>query len=125
MQGFPPEFVCPQREVPRALAWAELSIWWVGEVAKLPRVTFPLSSDAFDNELIVKTLKEITEGKTVQIPVYDFVSHSRSNSCSCLAVPPLMPHEAARSSALPRLCPLLGCLTCQHTVPILTPPAPG
>ncbi|NXI77611.1 UCK2 kinase, partial [Rhipidura dahli] len=33
--------------------------------------------DAFDNELIVKTLKEITEGKTVQIPVYDFVSHSR------------------------------------------------
>uniref|UniRef100_A0A8B9ZSI9 uridine/cytidine kinase n=1 Tax=Anas zonorhyncha TaxID=75864 RepID=A0A8B9ZSI9_9AVES len=35
--------------------------------------------DAFDNELIVKTLKEITEGKTVQIPVYDFVSHSRSN----------------------------------------------
>ncbi|NWX49773.1 UCK2 kinase, partial [Steatornis caripensis] len=25
----------------------------------------------------VKTLKEITEGKTVQIPVYDFVSHSR------------------------------------------------
>ncbi|XP_076797662.1 uridine-cytidine kinase 2 isoform X2 [Arvicanthis niloticus] len=33
--------------------------------------------DAFDNELIFKTLKEITEGKTVQIPVYDFVSHSR------------------------------------------------
>ncbi|XP_045438890.1 uridine-cytidine kinase 2 isoform X3 [Pipistrellus kuhlii] len=34
--------------------------------------------DAFDNELIFKTLKEITEGKTVQIPVYDFVSHSRA-----------------------------------------------
>ncbi|XP_077012931.1 uridine-cytidine kinase 2 isoform X3 [Tamandua tetradactyla] len=33
--------------------------------------------DAFDNELIFKTLKEITEGKTVQIPVYDFVTHSR------------------------------------------------
>ncbi|KAM5145149.1 uridine-cytidine kinase 2 isoform 1-T1 [Callospermophilus lateralis] len=33
--------------------------------------------DAFDNELILKTLKEISEGKTVQIPVYDFVSHSR------------------------------------------------
>ncbi|KFO29101.1 uridine-cytidine kinase 2 [Fukomys damarensis] len=33
--------------------------------------------DAFDNELIFKTLKEITEGKTVHIPVYDFVSHSR------------------------------------------------
>lgn len=84
------------------LAWAELSIWWVGEVAKLPRVTFPLSSDAFDNELIVKTLKEITEGKTVQIPVYDFVSHSRSNSCSCLAVPLL---TSCGSPALPRLLP--------------------
>ncbi|KAJ7338742.1 hypothetical protein JRQ81_012644 [Phrynocephalus forsythii] len=33
--------------------------------------------DAFDSELIIKTLKEIMEGKTVQIPVYDFVSHSR------------------------------------------------
>uniref|UniRef100_A0A8C3EEW7 uridine/cytidine kinase n=1 Tax=Corvus moneduloides TaxID=1196302 RepID=A0A8C3EEW7_CORMO len=69
--------VFPQCEVPMTLAWVKLSIWWVEEVAKLPRVTFPLSSDAFDNELIVKTLKEITEGKTVQIPVYDFVSHSR------------------------------------------------
>ncbi|KAK2543261.1 Uck2 [Columba livia] len=61
----------------RSSGLAKLSIWWVGEVAKLPWVMFPLSSDAFDNELIVKTLKEITEGKTVQIPVYDFVSHSR------------------------------------------------
>ncbi|XP_042320513.1 uridine-cytidine kinase 2 isoform X2 [Sceloporus undulatus] len=33
--------------------------------------------DAFDNELVVKTLREIMEGKTVQIPVYDFMSHSR------------------------------------------------
>ncbi|KAM9528097.1 uridine-cytidine kinase 2-A isoform 1-T1 [Salvelinus alpinus] len=33
--------------------------------------------DAFDNELIVKTLWDILEGQTVQIPVYDFVTHSR------------------------------------------------
>ncbi|XP_033871956.3 uridine-cytidine kinase 2-A isoform X1 [Acipenser ruthenus] len=33
--------------------------------------------DAFDNELILETLREIVEGKTVQIPVYDFVTHSR------------------------------------------------
>ncbi|XP_056353559.1 uridine-cytidine kinase 2 isoform X1 [Oenanthe melanoleuca] len=59
--------------------------------------------DAFDNELIVKTLKEITEGKTVQIPVYDFVSHSRSNSCSCLAMPLLTSCGAARCPALPKL----------------------
>uniref|UniRef100_A0ABI0NU65 uridine/cytidine kinase n=1 Tax=Bos taurus TaxID=9913 RepID=A0ABI0NU65_BOVIN len=41
--------------------------------------------DAFDNELIFKTLKEITEGKTVQIPVYDFVSHSRLIQSPCLS----------------------------------------
>ncbi len=35
------------------------------------------SSDAFDNELIMQTLREILQGKTVQIPVYDFVTHSR------------------------------------------------
>lgn len=97
--------VCPQHEVPMTLAWVKLSILWVEKVAKLPWVTFPLSSDAFDNELIVKTLKEITEGKTVQIPVYDFVSHSRSNSRSCLAVPLLTPCGAAHSPALPRLLP--------------------
>ncbi|XP_029939058.1 uridine-cytidine kinase 2-A [Salarias fasciatus] len=33
--------------------------------------------DAFDNDLIITTLLDIMEGKTVQIPVYDFVSHSR------------------------------------------------
>ncbi|XP_039533793.1 uridine-cytidine kinase 2-A-like [Pimephales promelas] len=34
--------------------------------------------DAFDNELIIKTLCDLMEGRTVQIPVYDFVTHSRS-----------------------------------------------
>lgn len=37
----------------------------------------PVPADAFDNELIFKTLTEIIAGNTVQIPVYDFVSHSR------------------------------------------------
>ncbi|KAK3546241.1 hypothetical protein QTP70_025168, partial [Hemibagrus guttatus] len=35
--------------------------------------------DAFDNELILKTLHDIMQGKTVQIPVYDFVTHSRKD----------------------------------------------
>uniref|UniRef100_A0A3P8VTS0 uridine/cytidine kinase n=1 Tax=Cynoglossus semilaevis TaxID=244447 RepID=A0A3P8VTS0_CYNSE len=35
--------------------------------------------DAFDNELIMKTLWQILQGKTVQIPVYDFVTHSRKD----------------------------------------------
>merc|ERR1712131_394219 len=33
--------------------------------------------DAFDNELVMKTLRKIIQGETVQIPVYDFVTHSR------------------------------------------------
>ncbi|XP_020774541.1 uridine-cytidine kinase 2-A-like [Boleophthalmus pectinirostris] len=33
--------------------------------------------DAFDNELIISTLCDIKAGKSVHIPVYDFVSHSR------------------------------------------------
>ncbi|XP_055520251.1 uridine-cytidine kinase 2-like [Leucoraja erinacea] len=33
--------------------------------------------DAFDNELILRTLKDIINGRTVLIPVYDFVNHSR------------------------------------------------
>ncbi|XP_012672959.1 uridine-cytidine kinase 2-B [Clupea harengus] len=35
--------------------------------------------DAFDYELIKKTLHDIIQGKTVQIPVYDFITHSRKD----------------------------------------------
>uniref|UniRef100_A0A4W4FE00 Uridine-cytidine kinase n=2 Tax=Electrophorus electricus TaxID=8005 RepID=A0A4W4FE00_ELEEL len=35
--------------------------------------------DAFDNELIMKTLCDIMQGEKVQIPVYDFVTHSRKD----------------------------------------------
>lgn len=37
----------------------------------------PSCPDAFDNDLMVATLWDIKAGKTVHIPVYDFVSHSR------------------------------------------------
>ncbi|XP_066537733.1 uridine-cytidine kinase 2-B [Hoplias malabaricus] len=40
--------------------------------------------DAFDNELILETLHDIIQGKTVQIPVYDFVTHSRKDECVTL-----------------------------------------
>lgn len=38
--------------------------------------------EAFDNELMCKTLKDIVEGKVVDVPTYDFVSHSRYNCFS-------------------------------------------
>lgn len=34
-------------------------------------------AEAFDTELMYKTLKDIVEGKVVEVPTYDFVSHSR------------------------------------------------
>uniref|UniRef100_A0A8D1HDW9 uridine/cytidine kinase n=1 Tax=Sus scrofa TaxID=9823 RepID=A0A8D1HDW9_PIG len=33
--------------------------------------------DAFDNELMHRTLTRIVEGRTVEVPTYDFVTHSR------------------------------------------------
>ncbi|XP_029624551.1 uridine-cytidine kinase 1 [Salmo trutta] len=33
--------------------------------------------DAFDNELMYQTLKDIVEGTVVEVPTYDFVTHSR------------------------------------------------
>nr|XP_023421187.1 uridine-cytidine kinase 1 isoform X2 [Cavia porcellus] len=34
------------------------------------------SADAFDNDLMQSTLKHIVEGRTVEVPTYDFVTHS-------------------------------------------------
>ncbi|TSK72037.1 Uridine-cytidine kinase 1 [Bagarius yarrelli] len=34
--------------------------------------------DAFDTELMCQTLKDIVEGKVVEIPTYDFITHSSS-----------------------------------------------
>jgi len=34
-------------------------------------------TDAFDNVLLIKTLRDISQGETVNIPVYDFKTHSR------------------------------------------------
>ncbi len=34
-------------------------------------------SDAFDTELMCQTLKDIIEGKVVEVPTYDFITHSR------------------------------------------------
>eukprot|EP01080_Neovahlkampfia_damariscottae_P003963 gene3963-7219_t len=39
--------------------------------------------DAFDTELLFETLQSMKKGKKVQIPVYDFVTHSRSTTESC------------------------------------------
>ena len=35
-------------------------------------------SDAFDFDLLVDTLQKLKEGKHVDVPVYDFATHSRA-----------------------------------------------
>jgi uridine kinase len=33
--------------------------------------------DAFDFDLLIETLKRLKEGKKVEVPIYNFVTHSR------------------------------------------------
>ncbi|XP_049633686.1 uridine-cytidine kinase-like 1 isoform X2 [Suncus etruscus] len=40
--------------------------------------------DAFDFDLIVSTLKKLKQGKSVQVPIYDFTSHSRKKDWKTL-----------------------------------------
>ena len=35
--------------------------------------------DAFDNDLLREHLLQLKEGKTVEVPVYDYTIHNRSN----------------------------------------------
>ncbi len=35
--------------------------------------------DAFDFDLLIGTLKRLKEGKKVEVPIYNFVSHRREN----------------------------------------------
>ncbi len=35
-------------------------------------------ADAFDLVLLVDTLKKLKEGRQVEVPIYDFSTHSRS-----------------------------------------------
>lgn len=33
--------------------------------------------DAFDFDLLIETLRKLKEGKRVEVPIYNFVTHSR------------------------------------------------
>ncbi|XP_054614230.1 uridine-cytidine kinase 1 isoform X2 [Dunckerocampus dactyliophorus] len=45
--------------------------------AKALKGQYNFDHPAFDNDLMYKTLKDIVEGRVVQVPTYDFVTHSR------------------------------------------------
>lgn len=50
-------------------------MFWPNSVIEL--ITLMFITDAFDNELMYQTLKDIVEGSVVEVPTYDFVTHSR------------------------------------------------
>ncbi len=39
--------------------------------------------DAFDYDLLIETLKRLKEGKSVDIPIYNFVHHRREKETVC------------------------------------------
>ncbi len=41
--------------------------------------------DAFDNELMIDQLKALREGRSIERPIYDYVSHSRKSETICVA----------------------------------------
>lgn len=41
--------------------------------------------DAFDFDLLIETLRKLKEGKSVDVPIYNFVSHSREKRMVCLS----------------------------------------
>ena len=48
-----------------------------------PSVCF---TDAFDFDLLVDTLHKLKEGKHVNVPIYDFATHSRAKYSVSLSV---------------------------------------
>lgn len=40
--------------------------------------------DAFDFPLLFETLQRLREGKKVEVPVYNFVTHSRESNCKTM-----------------------------------------
>jgi len=46
---------------------------------------FPsFSTDAFDHKLFAKTLRKLQSGRAVQVPIYDFKTHSRLEECDTI-----------------------------------------
>ena len=79
-------------------------------------VVFVLVEDAFDNELMYQTLKDLVEGRAVEVPTYDFVTHSRldpiydgshqttrthQGCCDHLYIEPFVPQTGEQDHGVP------------------------
>ncbi len=63
--------------------------------------------DAFDNELLIEHLKMLKEGQTVEVPVYDYSIHNRSDEILITKSAPVIVLEGILIFAEPEICDLL------------------
>ncbi len=63
--------------------------------------------EAFDNDLMVQQLKELTAGQAVECPVYDYTVHNRSDETVRIEPAPVLIVEGILIFAEPEICDLI------------------
>lgn len=63
--------------------------------------------DSFDNDLLREQLSQLQQGRSVQMPIYDFKTHGRSQETEHIAVRPVIVLEGIHVLVEPRLRDLL------------------
>ena len=63
--------------------------------------------DAFDNDLLVKHILDLKEGKSIEMPVYDYTIHNRSDETITVEPAPVVILEGILIFAEPTLCDLM------------------
>lgn len=62
--------------------------------------------EAFDNELIVKQLKQLMAGQAIECPIYDYTIHNRSDGTRTIDPAPVIIVEGILIFCFPLLCDL-------------------
>ncbi|MCU1289322.1 MAG: udk [Acidobacteria bacterium] len=63
--------------------------------------------DSIDSEMLMNHLKRLRSGNSIEMPVYDFVSHTRSDRCDHLDPKPVVIVEGILIFSEPRILSLL------------------
>lgn len=63
--------------------------------------------DSFDTDLLVEHLKALRRGETVQVPVYDYTIHNRSNKTVAVSPAPVIIVEGILIFASSELCDMM------------------
>lgn len=63
--------------------------------------------DAFDIDLLVEHLKSLSEGRAVEVPVYDYVNHNRKPATLTMPAPPIVVLEGILPFCFKRILEVL------------------